>query len=315
MSLSDYSFLGMRTYCRFPAGPGAFFKAHVDTPRSEAMFGSLVIVLPTSHEGGSLLFKHGGKEWSFESAKTASMSSNPQAAFVAFFSDVEHEVSLVIDGYRVTLTYNLYFDESKSLPVVVSPGSRADEEAKMALMRLLDDPGFLPDGGLLGFGLTHKYALSTTTDLSDLESKLKATDAAFKRLCTALSLPTSLKVAYQDDLYDEYDYCLGDEFLDLEHSGECEDGIAGELIERNIGILIMDVEKTTTRHLHTQTFRGSKLKPKPIAWAKPIVQMTNAVKTSYVTYGNEASLNSGYGDLCLVAEVPSASHRKAKRSQ
>ena len=292
-------------------GPGAFFKAHVDTPRTEAMFGSLVVVFPTIHEGGSLLFKHGGKEWSFESAKTASTSSNPQAAFVAFFSDVEHEVSPVIDGYRVTLTYNLYFDESKSLPVVVSPGSRADEEAKMALVRLLDDPDFLPDGGLLGFGLTHKYALSITTDLSALENKLKATDAAFKRLCTALSLPISLKVAYQDDLYGEYDYCLGDEFIDLEYSGECDGGIAGVLVELKKGVLVMDAQKTMANGLSIGDFGDPQ--SKPIAWAKPILQMTNGVKTPYVAYGNQACLDSNYGDVCLVAEIPSAIHRKAQR--
>ncbi|KAF9475370.1 hypothetical protein BDN70DRAFT_996465 [Pholiota conissans] len=39
-------------------GPGSFFKAHVDTTRSDTMFGSLVVVLPTPHAGGSLLFMH-----------------------------------------------------------------------------------------------------------------------------------------------------------------------------------------------------------------------------------------------------------------
>ena len=35
-------------------GPGSFFKTHVDTPRSDKMFGSLVVVLPTRHaEGGT----------------------------------------------------------------------------------------------------------------------------------------------------------------------------------------------------------------------------------------------------------------------
>ncbi|KAF8878120.1 hypothetical protein CPB84DRAFT_1751976 [Gymnopilus junonius] len=33
----------------------------------------------------------------------------PSVAFVAFYNDIEHEVSVVTAGYRVTLTYNLYF--------------------------------------------------------------------------------------------------------------------------------------------------------------------------------------------------------------
>ncbi|KAF8971147.1 hypothetical protein BDZ97DRAFT_1651431, partial [Flammula alnicola] len=92
-------------------GPGSFFKAHVDTPRSDTMFGSLVVIFPTSHEGGSLMFHHEGQEQTFDTASAVSASSQttPHAAFVAFFSDIEHEVSLVTSGYRVTLTYNLYF--------------------------------------------------------------------------------------------------------------------------------------------------------------------------------------------------------------
>ncbi|KAL4251209.1 hypothetical protein ABKN59_006301 [Abortiporus biennis] len=35
-------------------GPGSFFKPHKDTPRGENMFGSLVIILPTTYEGGEL---------------------------------------------------------------------------------------------------------------------------------------------------------------------------------------------------------------------------------------------------------------------
>jgi hypothetical protein len=47
-------------------GEGSLFKAHVDTPRGEKMFGSLVIVLPTPHECGALVFRHHGQEWTFD---------------------------------------------------------------------------------------------------------------------------------------------------------------------------------------------------------------------------------------------------------
>ena len=45
--------LADESFC--PTGEGAFFKPHVDTPQSELMFGSLVIVFPTPHEGGELV--------------------------------------------------------------------------------------------------------------------------------------------------------------------------------------------------------------------------------------------------------------------
>lgn len=69
---------------------------------------TLVVVLSTKHEGGTLLIPHGGHEFSFDSAGAINRDCLRQAPFVAFYSDVEHEVSIVTTGYRVTLTYNLH---------------------------------------------------------------------------------------------------------------------------------------------------------------------------------------------------------------
>ncbi|KAF8351737.1 hypothetical protein F5887DRAFT_1277540 [Amanita rubescens] len=91
-------------------GEGSFFKAHVDTPRSESMFGSLVIFFPTAHEGGSLLMRKNGVEWSFDSSKVLADDGGPRLGYVALYSDVEHEVAVVTSGHRITITYNLYFD-------------------------------------------------------------------------------------------------------------------------------------------------------------------------------------------------------------
>jgi hypothetical protein len=33
------------------SAPSGFFKAHVDTPRGETQYGSLVVSLPVDHEG------------------------------------------------------------------------------------------------------------------------------------------------------------------------------------------------------------------------------------------------------------------------
>ena len=41
---------------------GGHFKAHVDTPRSEQMFGSLVVCLPTCFSGGALVTRHHQQE-------------------------------------------------------------------------------------------------------------------------------------------------------------------------------------------------------------------------------------------------------------
>ncbi|KAI0294541.1 hypothetical protein BC826DRAFT_1185681 [Russula brevipes] len=127
-------------------GQAAFFKPHFDTPRSEKIFGSLVLVFPTPHEGGALLH----------------LAAPPSSiGYAAFFSDVEHEVAPVLSGHRITLAYNLYFDDEGCAASVPEPASplQAERERNIcaAFEALLGNPIFLPDGGILGFGLRHVY--------------------------------------------------------------------------------------------------------------------------------------------------------------
>ncbi|KAH9968341.1 hypothetical protein BGW80DRAFT_1209075, partial [Lactifluus volemus] len=145
---------------------GSFFKAHVDAPRgeNEKMFGSLVVVFPTSHEGGTLVIRHRGQEWSFDSSTALSAALPTSIAYAAFFCDVEHEVQPVTSGHRVTLTYNLYFDEDERVSAkdLVSGFPSFPQELEENVFRsrfeaLLKNPEFLPDGGTLGFGMRHKY--------------------------------------------------------------------------------------------------------------------------------------------------------------
>ncbi|KAL1696784.1 hypothetical protein GGG16DRAFT_120995 [Schizophyllum commune] len=59
-------------------GKHSFFKPHKDTPRSKSMFGSLVIVFPTPHEGGALVLREGAREWTFDYA--AELVPTPEPA-------------------------------------------------------------------------------------------------------------------------------------------------------------------------------------------------------------------------------------------
>jgi hypothetical protein len=82
---------------------GGHFKAHVDTPRSEGMFGSLVVCLPSVFTGGELVTRHLGHPVKFDWSSCATA-----VQWAAFFSDVYHEVHPVTSGHRISLTYNLY---------------------------------------------------------------------------------------------------------------------------------------------------------------------------------------------------------------
>ena len=105
------------------------------------MFGSLVVVFPTKHDGGALMFRHGDDEWMFDSSEMVKANVDPTVAYTAFYSDIEHEVTPVTSGYRVTLTYNLHFSAdsaSNAAPPIVA-SSKSETAFRSALSTLLSD--------------------------------------------------------------------------------------------------------------------------------------------------------------------------------
>ena len=150
------------------SGPGGHFKAHIDTPRSGDMFGSLVVCLPTQFTGGELVTRHKGQEVRFD---WSSSPDNPmkKVSWAAFFNDVEHEVLPVTDGYRLTLTYNLYCDHKLSRDIAPTV-SITCSSFYCELRAAVSNPHFMRDGGVLGFSCQHQYVFQ---DLNSSECILE----------------------------------------------------------------------------------------------------------------------------------------------
>ena len=100
--------LGLPEECRLSAElhnmlvyePGQFFLPHQDTEKQDDMIGSLVVLLPSDHKGGSIQIEHHDEKVSFK-------GSREKLTLIAFYADCRHEVRPVKEGYRVALTYNL----------------------------------------------------------------------------------------------------------------------------------------------------------------------------------------------------------------
>ncbi|KAF7798310.1 hypothetical protein EIP86_009531 [Pleurotus ostreatoroseus] len=237
-------------------GEGSFFKAHVDTPRGGTMFGSLVVIYPTPHEGGSLIFRDGTNEWTFDSAQASKIGSatRPCVAYAIFYSDVEHEVARVTSGHRVTVTYNLHFIDFATPTKPLASLSAAELEHphdshifESTLEQILQDESFLPEGGHLGFGLRRVYPLdkSSTTievptigwihkpyqtkylDLDGLMQFLKGSDADILHACTTLGLCAKLWLLYTDE----------DDDIDDDDEEDDEAGVKEEE-KKNVSILL-----------------------------------------------------------------------------
>ncbi|KAF2140234.1 uncharacterized protein K452DRAFT_231093 [Aplosporella prunicola CBS 121167] len=105
---------------------GALFKEHQDTEKVPGMFGTLVICLPSPHEGGDVEMRHGSMKKRF-STSTAGPS------FVCWYSDVKHEIKEVTAGYRWVLTYNLV--KPKAFMPESAATARANSRALRATLR------------------------------------------------------------------------------------------------------------------------------------------------------------------------------------
>ena len=83
--------------------PGQFFEYHQDSEKLDGMVATLVIILPSSHSGGTLIIDNQGTKKQFQSSRF----SLDKLTFIAFYADCHHAVKEVKEGYRLALTYNL----------------------------------------------------------------------------------------------------------------------------------------------------------------------------------------------------------------
>ncbi|CAH0392542.1 unnamed protein product [Bemisia tabaci] len=159
--------------------PGAFFKPHTDSEKMPGMFGTLVICLPSPHEGGKVILTHGDDKYEFETAK----SSNMSISYAAWYADITHEVTPVTSGYRLMLTYNLSRQSGFEVPSYELICGRMQ-----ALSKLLKEYESRLEGGdnTLPPLLVHRFKHKYTEANFQLES-LKPQDLAQVQTLTQLS--------------------------------------------------------------------------------------------------------------------------------
>ncbi|XP_055332135.1 uncharacterized protein LOC129584058 [Paramacrobiotus metropolitanus] len=307
-------------------GEGGFFKPHKDTPRSGKMFGSLVIVFPVAHTGGELILRHGGKEWAFDAGKELAATARPSVGYVAFYSDVEHEVAPVQSGHRVTLTYNLYFGDNSDNDQTTLPESEAavhqEKEFKKGLEQLLADPLFLPYGGIIGFGLQHEYPISAKTVAASFAGRLKGNDGLIERVCNQLGVPIEPKIlsrTWDVDRKRDRGYpdpemeVLTDAVVDWSEEQEVPDSDMVEMLTERGAIFLPHLKDGRIDATVYDEEKDGHV-PVPTTDIHWITEVTNSkhntVKTEYVIYGNQPYLDHMYGTICLIAYVGPPENRR-----
>lgn len=128
---------------------GSFFSPHRDSEKIEGMFATLIIALPSPHEGGLLLIQHDGKTQEIDFAQSENAF---QIQYVAFYADCQHEIKPVTKGYRVCLVYNLALAKQKKQPTAPRTQERFRE-----IKQLLSEWFQKPTRSKIVLPLSHSY--------------------------------------------------------------------------------------------------------------------------------------------------------------
>ncbi|OCH92820.1 hypothetical protein OBBRIDRAFT_811453 [Obba rivulosa] len=264
-----------------------------------AMFGSLAVIFPTTHEGGALVLRHNEKEWQFDSCELLSQQSE---------FDVEHEVLHVKSDYRVTLTYNLYFSDAGQTAVCAVPRSLATNDATFgtALRTLLDDLISLPGDGCLGSGLYHQYTLKAQgSNANAMEAERRNYWLSFRTSKGLTPLfATSVEnlgwIPHVGSFTPVEIMCDEPYVLDMNVTIDGTESLC-EILRYNGGLLLNTARTRRTNYaVH---------KPDIIVRWVTKTPAVNFVKHTYMAYGNEMTVAYSYSRICLLVKVGKAGER------
>jgi hypothetical protein len=296
------------TKTTYPA-EGSFTKPIIETSRREHVLGSLMIIFPTPHEGGSLLVWDGYQEWSFDPGRELTTAPTPTIGYVALFNDVEHEIAPITSGHRVTLTYDLCHEVIGPTPVK-DPASGPfslpvyERTFQETLEALLEDPEFLAYGGALGFGLRHVYPAGR--EIKHIYGLLKASDAVLYRSFRALGFQPALYLYYEWPKHAAHSAkgALIDHPVDFRNHAPDEVDIARAVLDEG-GIVVC---RGDSYKAGNDGGNDGNERPVKVDWVTPVTRF-NRRENAYVSYGNEPSLELTYWDLCLIVRIGKAGER------
>jgi predicted 2-oxoglutarate/Fe(II)-dependent dioxygenase YbiX len=200
----------------------SFFISHRDTEKIPNMFATLVINLPSTHQGGDLIVSHGGESKTYSSENNDGLHPD----FVVFYADCYHEVKPVTDGYRICLIYNLAIADRKQQPSLTQQ-VKLGEKVSQFIQQWKQDPQEKP---ILTYLLDHAYSEKNicmdNLKNGDFSKASVLLDAAEKSDCQAyLCLVTYYRSSYGDvsyghNRYHKYDY--DDDDADESSFEECD---------------------------------------------------------------------------------------------
>lgn len=312
----------------------------IDTPPRtgrSGTIGSLVLIFPTEHEGGTLRLRCSSGELVFDSKKliaeakeAAADNKQSHIGYVASINGVRSEVATVTSGHLVSVTYNLYYDDVRHEVVTVTSGNLLsinlyceepvldhvsmfppiETNFRTVLESALNNNDFLPEGGYLGFGFCHEYPIETGSThyyrdkIKIVTPLLKGKDAMILRVCKSLGLEAKIMFDFEEN--EEYEFLCDTDLNSIEADFDIlENASLTEFMWRQ-------------RSNHWNTFvikRKRQSTDFTVLWVTHR-QNFNAIELPYIianAWNVEPLLGLVYGKFCFLVKVGKSGKRKTMK--
>ncbi|KAM5348797.1 hypothetical protein ACJ41O_008620 [Fusarium nematophilum] len=176
---------------------GSFFKRHKDSEKEKGMIGTLVVCLPSQHEGADVDLSFGSQHSVFATAPTSKFDLSS----MAWFSDVTHEVKELKSGHRLVLTYKIFGSPEMNL----SASSISSQTEKLKAMLVIWRTK-IPQVKNLMYPLDHQYTKSSLS-LDNMKGRDRAVCSSLQNVCSATGFYLMFAhMTHEETPEDEYGY-------------------------------------------------------------------------------------------------------------
>ncbi|KAK0664527.1 hypothetical protein QBC41DRAFT_380695 [Cercophora samala] len=136
-------------------GPMRDPKVQIRGEPGPGVFGTLIFTMPSTHDGGDIIFAHGGgKDMVYRTMDTGEQ----WWSYAAWYSDVPHEVLPLTNGHRALLVYNLVLQHPTStLLSAAGLSAQPTEQLRNALAKWLTSQSNPGSMNCLYYALDHTY--------------------------------------------------------------------------------------------------------------------------------------------------------------
>jgi len=122
------------------------------TEKTDGMFATVIIVLPSQFTGGTAHLEHGG----ITSVVDCSSTSLTKTTVISWYTDVTHEIKPITSGYRLALSYNLIHTTSATPPAMPAISSETNDALRHTFHSWKHHPEARPLK--IMYLLKHRYA-------------------------------------------------------------------------------------------------------------------------------------------------------------